>query len=118
MNIEGIAALCHEVNRAFCESIGDYSQPTWRNAPDWQRESAIAGVKFHLDNETTPEQSHVSWMRQKQLDGWTYGAVKDPEAKTHPCMVPYSDLPQEQRSKDFLFKAIVDFFKVPITKES
>ena len=53
-----IAKLCHEVNRAYCESLGDMSQPRWEDAPDWQRQSAINGVKFHMTGEFTPEQSH------------------------------------------------------------
>jgi hypothetical protein len=36
-----------------------------------------------------------------------YGEVKDAVAKTHPCMVPYDDLPEFQRKKDALFLAIV-----------
>ena len=28
--------------------------------------------------------------------------MKDPAAKTHPCMVPYADLPESQRRKDAL----------------
>lgn len=109
--VDKIAALCHEVNKAYCESLGDYSQPSWEDAPEWQKESAINGVRFHMDNETTPEQSHINWMRQKEAEGWTWGPVKDPEKKTHPCMVPYDQLPQAQRSKDYIFKAICDFFK-------
>jgi hypothetical protein len=41
------------------------------------------------------------------LNGWTYGQVKGAHAKTHPCCVPYEELPVEQRRKDALFKAIV-----------
>jgi hypothetical protein len=33
--------------------------------------------------------------------------VKDPDAKTHPCILPYHELPLEQRLKDSLFMAIV-----------
>ena len=109
--IEYLAGLCHEVNRAYCESIGDNSQPNWEDAPTWQKESAILGVKFHLEADRKPEDSHVSWMNQKLSEGWTYGAIKDPEAKTHPCIVPYNELPAEQRTKDYLLKGIVDYFK-------
>jgi len=111
LTIEHIARLCHEVNRAYCQSIGDDSQPAWEAAPNWQRESAINGVRFHLENDVTPEQSHENWMREKAAAGWTYGPVKDPEKKQHPCMVPYAELPPEQRTKDYLFKAIVDTVK-------
>ena len=106
-----IAKMCHNVNKAYCEATGDLSQPSWEDAPDWQKESALAGVLFHLEQEVTPEQSHISWMKEKADNGWVYGEVKDPGNKTHPCMVDYKDLPKEQRVKDHLFKAIVDSFK-------
>lgn len=111
MNIQEIAKICHEMNRAYCLSIGDASQPTWEEAPHWQRDSAIKGVQFHLSGETTPAQSHESWLKEKLNTGWKYGPVKDPEKKEHPCMVPYDQLPREQRTKDYLFKAVVDSFK-------
>lgn len=111
MNIAEVAALCHEVNRAYCISIGDHSQVSWKDAPDWQKESAINGVRFHYQNETTPQASHENWLKEKVADGWVYGEVKDPEKKTHPCIVPYEELPQAQQTKDYLFKTICDYLK-------
>lgn len=111
MNVEKIAQLCHEVNKAYCESIGDFSQLSWEDAQDWQKESAVNGVKIHMENEASPEQTHINWCKDKIADGWIYGEVKDPERKIHPCLVVYNQLPQEQRSKGYLFKAICDFFK-------
>jgi hypothetical protein len=103
-----IARVAHEVNRAYCQSIGDNSQPAWEDAPGWQRASAIAGVQFHLRNPGAgPEASHESWLAQKRSDGWCYGAVKDPVAKTHPCMVEFDALPVEQQAKDYIFRAVV-----------
>jgi RyR domain. len=55
----------------------------------------------------TSENLHQNWLDQKKKDGWVYGKTKDAEKKTHPCMVPYSDLPKEQQVKDHLFHAIV-----------
>lgn len=106
--VEDIARIAHEVNRAYCEAIGDDSQPTWDDAPEWQRASAIAGVEFHHANpEAGPSASHESWLGEKERTGWRYGAVKDAEAKTHPCMVPFVMLPPEQRAKDYIFRAVV-----------
>ena len=105
---ERIARVCHEVNRAYCASMGDLSQPAWEDAPDWQKASALAGVGFTLANpDATPAGSHESWLAEKQKDGWTYGPVKDPAKKEHPCFVPYDDLPSEQKAKDYLFQAVV-----------
>ena len=108
MNAVQIARVCHEVNRAFCQSIGDYSQPRWDDAPQWQKSSAIDGVNSYIDEAKTPAQMHQSWYDQKVADGWVYGEVKDANAKTHPCMVPYDELPEQQRTKDHLFIAVVE----------
>lgn len=112
MKIISIAAIAHAINAAYCASQGDLSQPTWDDAPEWQQQSAIAGVEMHLANpDATPEQAHESWLEQKIADGWVYGAVKDPDAKTHPCCVPYEELPVEQKAKDYLFRAVVHALK-------
>ncbi len=112
MNKEQIAQVAHEINKSFCLSIGDNSQPTWEDAPQWQKDSAIAGVEFHLQNpEAKPSQSHESWLSQKEKDGWKYGPVKNAETKEHPCFVPYEQLPIEQQSKDYLFKQVVESLK-------
>jgi hypothetical protein len=108
MNRENIAKVAHQINLAYCASLGDTSQPQWEDAPDWQKQSALAGVDMHLANpDATPQQSHESWLAQKLADGWVYGETKDADAKTHPCCVPYDELPQEQKSKDYLFRATV-----------
>lgn len=108
MEIEKIAEICHEVNRALCISLGDYSQENWYEAPEWQRVSARAGVDFHqMMPDAGPEASHESWMNLKRGEGWVYGETKDPEKKTHPCLLPFYDLPKEQQLKDHLFTTIV-----------
>lgn len=106
-----IAQICHEANRAYCKTIGDNSQLPWEDAPTWQRESAVNGVTFHLENaDATDASSHENWLAEKVREGWTYGLVKDPAKKEHPCMVPFVELPKEQQMKDRLFRSIVHTF--------
>lgn len=108
LKIEEIAQVAHETNRIYCQILGDYSQPPWEEAPDWQKESAIAGIQAYRDDPSiTPEQSHENWMALKLEDGWVYGETKNPDTKEHPCMVPYSELPPEQKIKDLLFLSVV-----------
>lgn len=108
MKTEQIAKVCHEVNRAYCASLGDSSQAPWDSAPEWQRQSAIKGVMHRLAHpDSTPADSHESWLAEKKAAGWKFGPVKDPEKKEHPCFVPYAELPKEQQAKDFLFLAVV-----------
>lgn len=109
MRAEDIARVAHEVNRAYCKSIGDDSQVEWEQAPQWQRDSAINGVLYRLNHpHATPADMHASWMAQKVEEGWQWGDKKDVEKKLHPCMVPYDQLPLEQRTKDYLFGAVVE----------
>ena len=111
MDINQVAMICHEANRAYCDSIGDHSQKPWGDAEQWQRDSAMSGVEFAVKNPNAPASSqHDAWLADKKQDGWVCGNVKDPINKTHPCIVPYSDLPPEQRLKDHLFRAIVKAF--------
>lgn len=113
MTVEQIAEICHEANRLYCQSLGDWSQPSWGAAPAWQRLSATNGVDYALLHAgVTPEQMHDEWSRQKKRDGWVYGVEKDPVAKTHPCLVPFGELPLEQRRKDYLFRSIVGALSV------
>lgn len=103
-----IAKACHQVNRAYCQALGDNSHAEWEDAPEWQKKSAFLGVAFHLNNpHVGPEESHESWMKEKLDDGWRYGEKKDPERKTHPCLVPFASLPREHQWKDIIFRAVV-----------
>ena len=112
MEREQIAKVCHEINKAYCEALGDESQSSWDEAPEWQKDSAMMGVALHSNNpKAGPEASHNSWMKQKVDDGWVPGKTKDPEKKTHPCIALFADLPVEQQAKDFIFRAIVHALK-------
>ncbi len=113
--IEHIARVCHDANGSYCRTLGDESQVLWGLAPEWQRQSAIDGVEGILSGRvTSPEESHRNWCREKWRNGWVYAPTKDPEKKFHPCLVPYEDLPPEQRAKDALFFAIVRALAGPI----
>lgn len=100
------AEAAHEMNRSYCGLLGDFSQKTWWLAEEWQRTSAINGVRGVIAG-NTPGQSHESWLAEKRATGWTYGPVKDPTKKTHPCFVLYAELPSAQRHKDTIFVATV-----------
>ena len=112
MKTLAIAMICHSINAAYCQSLGDDSQVAWDDTPETHKQSLIAGVEMHLANpQATPEQSHESWYQQKEAEGWTYGEFKDLEKKEHPCFLPYEELPLEQKAKDYLFRSTVHLMK-------
>jgi RyR domain len=103
-----IAPVCHEANRRLQAANGEPcpSLP-WEEEPEEVRAFAVAAVEFAMLG-GTPEEQFRQWRRARLAGGWTYGPVKDPEAKTHPCLVDdYSGLPEAQRRKDAVFAAIV-----------
>ena len=108
--IEKIARLCHELNRRICEIIGDHSQQAWEDAPEIIKNSARVGVESHLENpDLTPEESHDLWMDFKLKEGWVRSATKSVEAKTHPLLCPYDELPLFDRLKDHVFSCAVKY---------
>lgn len=110
MTREDCARICHTANKAWCEFNGDNSQPTWEEAALWQRDSAVNGVTFHqLNPDAGDDASHNNWMAEKLAAGWVYGETKNPDTlpPTHPCLVPFDQLPRDQQFKDKLFRTLV-----------
>lgn len=105
---EDIASVIHDANRRWQIAQGDpRPSPLWDDAPERQVEGATESVVLALaDPGRTPEQNHAGWMERLVADGWTLGP-KDEAAKTHPLLVPFDQLPEDERKKDRLFIAIV-----------
>lgn len=43
---------------------------------------------------------HEVWAETRIQQGWTYGQQRDDERKTHPCLVPYEELPESEKEYD------------------
>ncbi|MBR0309673.1 MAG: Ryanodine receptor Ryr [Paludibacteraceae bacterium] len=43
---------------------------------------------------------HEVWAAGRIADGWTYGEKRDDTQKTHPCLVPYEELPESEKEYD------------------
>ena len=43
---------------------------------------------------------HEVWAQSRINEGWTYGPERSDEHKTHPCLMPYEDLPELEKDYD------------------
>lgn len=50
--------------------------------------------------EQIAENVHDVWAVSRIKEGWTYGPTRDSAAKTTPCLVPYDELPEDEKAYD------------------
>ena len=43
---------------------------------------------------------HEVWSETRIQQGWTYGEQRNDELKTHPCLIPYEELPESEKEYD------------------
>jgi len=43
---------------------------------------------------------HEVWAKSRMDQGWTYGPTRDDAQKKHPCLIPYEELPEEEKEYD------------------
>lgn len=43
---------------------------------------------------------HEVWAQTRISQGWTYGEERNDDKKTHPCLIPYEELPESEREYD------------------
>ncbi len=43
---------------------------------------------------------HDVWAQSRIEQGWTYGPQRDDVQKHHPCLIPYEELPEEEKAYD------------------
>ena len=61
-------------------------------------------VKLPAELEQLVEQMsknvHEVWAETRISQGWTYGEQRNDDLKTHPCLIPYEELPEEEKEYD------------------
>lgn len=50
--------------------------------------------------ERIAENVHEVWAASRMSEGWTLGPERNTEKKTTPCLVPYAELPEEEKAYD------------------
>lgn len=137
-----IAQIAHEAHRAYNESQGDFSTPSWASLPQGEKDALIETVTgIREGKNTSPVDLHKAWVEKKTSQGWVCKKVeeekdgekvftlvpKDSLRKFNPLMVEFDELSPEDRFKNDLLMGIVRVFdpvpdsepvKEPETQES
>lgn len=50
--------------------------------------------------ESLAQNTHEVWAEQRLRDGWNYGEERNDSKRLHPCLVPYEELPEEEKEYD------------------
>lgn len=131
---EQIAYIVHEAHRAYQAAVDPLRTthvmpaPPWVTMTKWQKETVIGLVKLvrgdlqqgldvlydppgvygpaSLTDEILAARAHALWVQRMEGKGWTWGGDKDPQKKTHPNLVSWDLLPEEERAKTLQAVAI------------
>jgi hypothetical protein len=116
--IDCCTKAAHEVVRAFCEAMRDFSHLPWEATPEDLKTVARQATIGIATADHNAEQSHIGWVAIKRAQGWKFGPTKNEKLKEHPCLVEWSKLPFEQQVKDELWVSTVKnlmgaFWRIP-----
>jgi voltage-gated potassium channel Kch len=99
---EDLPESLKESNRRFAESVGEVISGLGGSLVPLRRlddEGAFPGESEMLERLARKE--HDRWMAALQADGWTYAPPpKDPDKRTHPLLIGWQDLPENEKEKD------------------
>jgi hypothetical protein len=103
-----IAAACHSAARAYAISAGKFDTNPWEVAQFPIRTDTLEAVDLVLAGGGA-EDLHNRWLERMKEKGWTVldAAVEERtpnyDKKQHPSMVPFDELPHEERVKTVMF---------------
>jgi hypothetical protein len=110
MDFETITKLIYEAARKEAEwSKRPIIPEPWEDRDDMFKKQMVDVVRKYIESDklASPEEAHDSWMKAYLNMGWKYGEGRDTEKKTHPDLVPFYELPKDERDKDAIFLSLV-----------
>ena len=105
--------IAHRINDVTCWiPRPDGSLPNeWSELSDEQQNHAINAVKEIYNSEPkTAEELHELWMKPLLATSWKtgeYNIIK----RTHPCLMPFNELPDSEKLKDILWQKMTEAFR-------
>ena len=74
-------------------------KPTYIPKPA-QTDDIVLSEELNSLVEAMAKNVHDVWAESRISQGWTYGPERNDALKTHPCLVPYEDLPEVEKAYD------------------
>lgn len=62
--------------------------------------SVVLPPELVLLTERLSENAHENWAATRLSQGWIFGPERDDKLKTHPCLIPYGELPEHEKDLD------------------
>lgn len=89
----------------------------WANAEQYEKARLLLAITYIVTSRFTAEPVQVHELMCKSLydAGWSFGFEEDPEAMTHPDMVPFAELSEYQHTKLLLMMTLVETIWLDIT---
>lgn len=113
MEIESIAKVCYEADRAVRLEMGGKREP-WNEAKQDVKDEYFENVRYMLANpKAGPTEYHDAWMVKMEAMGWKEGP-KNARNKTIPDMVPFRRLPVLKKARIVLFMSVFNALKILI----
>src|SRR5688500_13493368 len=62
--------------------------------------NAVPGPEMAALTERLAENAHDLWAKERKAQGWTWGPERNDAEKRHPSLIPYSELPENEKKFD------------------
>lgn len=112
VTLRQIARMAHELDRIHGQHMGLIPVDSWEDLTSAFQDKRVELVQLIWKDragskELTPADLHTSWMADGLANGWRHGATYDPQAKTHPFLVPFAELSPHEQLRLHLFVHLV-----------
>lgn len=99
------ARATYGVIEAYCRTVGSIQpRAPWDDLSQEVRDQYINGCLHLLDcPQASPAEMHRNWVQYMTSLGWAFGLSKSQAFNTNPNLVPWDELPEGKKAKDFLF---------------
>lgn len=74
-------------------------KPTYIPKPE-KTDDIVLSEELNSLVEAMAKNVHEVWAESRISQGWTYGPERNDALKTHPCLVPYEELPEVEKAYD------------------